>query len=260
MDFRLHLQNELATRCARNPRYSLRSFAHSLGIGSSDLSKILRGRRRLTDGAVLRLGTRLGLTPDQLDACRQALKANRTRTIGGASAANDETPYQQLSLDSFHLVGDWYHMAILELMKVRGFKPDAAWIAQQLDITVNEANIAVERLMRLGLLSATATGRWIDRAGATSSVTNEYTDAAKKRLQRQILAKAADAMDDVPISARDQSAIVMAVNKKNLPAAKELIRDFRRKLCELLEAGSRKEQVYYLTVSLFPVTGTEGTP
>jgi uncharacterized protein (TIGR02147 family) len=259
MDFRRHLQDELAARCEHNSRYSLRAFAQCLGIGSSDLSKLIRQKRRLTDVTLVRLATRLGLTPDEIEPYREALRQSPTRVSAraGATAAGDD--YRQLSTDTFRLLGDWYHMAILELIKVRGFQPSEKWVARRLRISASEVNIAVQRLTRLGLLEITADGRWVCLEGSTTSVSNEYTDAAKKRLQRQILGKAAQALDDVPFADRDQSAILMAVNRKHLPAAKDMIRDFRRRLCALLEEGDDKEEVYYLTVSLFPVSmGTPG--
>src|SRR5689334_7684944 len=61
--FRRVLQEELALRCARNPRYSLRAFARYLKLDHSTLSQLLRGRRRFTARTVERIGARLSLTP-----------------------------------------------------------------------------------------------------------------------------------------------------------------------------------------------------
>lgn len=260
-DFRLYLQSELAARCQRNPRYSLRSFAETLAIGSSDLSKLIRRQRRLTDKMLVKLAKRLDLEPTIIEAFRTHLSTEKQsrRSIQRAGATINDT-FKQLDLDSFHLVADWYHLAILELLKVKGFALTASTIAKSLGITVTEANIAVDRLQRLGLLEINAEGRWIDKAGATTSVTSDYTDVAKKKLQRQILEKASTALDNVPIAERDQSAILMAVSTKQLAAAKILIRDFRRQLCALMEEGDEKDQVYYLSVSLFPVMKKFGSP
>jgi transcriptional regulator with XRE-family HTH domain len=61
--FRQFLQEELASRCVRNPRYSLRAFARYLRLDHSTLSQLLRGRRRFTARTVERIGTRLSLAP-----------------------------------------------------------------------------------------------------------------------------------------------------------------------------------------------------
>ena len=62
--FRQMLQEELAKRCARNPRYSLRAFARYLALDHSTLSQLLRGRRRFTARTVERIGKRLALSPE----------------------------------------------------------------------------------------------------------------------------------------------------------------------------------------------------
>jgi transcriptional regulator with XRE-family HTH domain len=56
---RAALEAELNRRRARNARYSLRAFAHSLGLDHSTLSQILRGERKLTLRMAERLEARL---------------------------------------------------------------------------------------------------------------------------------------------------------------------------------------------------------
>jgi uncharacterized protein (TIGR02147 family) len=252
-DFRLLLQDELVARCQRNPRYSLRSFAQSLGIGSSDLSKLLHRKRAVTDAMVLRLGQRLGLDPEVIEAFRRDLAAGRKAPRAAGASDARMTSFRELPLDAFHAVADWWHFAILELLKVRGFVADPRWVARRLGLTVSEVNVALQRLERLGYLERTDDGGWRDKLGPTTSVSDEYSDAAKRRQQRQILEKARTALDEVPLAERDQSAIVMAVNSQNLIAAKALIKDFRRSLCALMLQGDERDQVYYLSVSLFPI-------
>ena len=54
-----------------------------------------------------------------------------------------------MSIDKFSVISEWYHYAILELTYVSGFKADYKWIARKLSITVEEAKVAIERLIRL---------------------------------------------------------------------------------------------------------------
>lgn len=250
-DFRALLQEELLDRCKKNPRYSLRSFAQALKVGSSDLSKIIHGKRGLSDEMIVRLGTRLDLDPKAIEGFRASAK-DRGKKRKGATAAPD---YATLSLDAFRVISDWYPLAILEMTKVQGFDPSPRAIAKRLGLTVSEVTIAIERLVRLGMLEVQEDGRMLDLAGSTSGVTPDYTDAAKRKYQKQILEKAIQAVDEVPMSERDQSSMLMAVDTAKLEEARVLIKDFRRKLCALLESGDEKDQVMFLSVSLFPVLG-----
>ena len=151
--FRGLLQEELVERCRKNPNYSLRSFARALSVEPSALSQMINGKRPITEKMKLRLGAALGLHTKQIEKF----------TTEGKSESKQPLPaYQQMTLDSFALISDWYHYAILELLAIEGFKPDPAWIGKRLGITRSEANIAVERLFRLGLLEKKNDGSWAD--------------------------------------------------------------------------------------------------
>ncbi|MGZ3710379.1 MAG: hypothetical protein ACXVBE_01430 [Bdellovibrionota bacterium] len=43
-DYREKIRQAMESRAARNPRYSMRSFAKDLGISPSRLSEVLKGR------------------------------------------------------------------------------------------------------------------------------------------------------------------------------------------------------------------------
>ena len=253
-DFLSYLQAELQERCSRNPQYSLRAFARSLNIGSSDLSKFIRRQRIPTERTVTRLSKHLSLDPDVIESFREVSRGQTDlkKKIKKAGSTSKKQKFKQISLDSFRVIADWYNLAILELMKINGFKTDHAWIAKRLGISVNEVNIAVQRLISLEMLEITSKGKWIDRIGPTSTISKEYTNMALKRQLRQVLEKSIHALEHVHVTERDQSAVLMAINRRNLPAAKELIREFREKMCALLISGN-KDDVYYLTVSLFPI-------
>jgi uncharacterized protein (TIGR02147 family) len=252
-DFRVFLQEQLEERCRVNSQYSLRSFARSLGIGSSDLSKLIRLRRQLSDASLVKLANKLRLDPEVTELYRASLRKSQNTKQKRAGAIKAPENFREVSLDAFRIVGDWYHFAILELMKVRGFRSESRWIARRLGLTTSEVNIAIQRLQQCGFLEIKPDGTWVDHAGSTSSISATYADVAARRQQRQILEKAIYAVENIPMPHASQSSMLMAINKANLPAAREMIKDFRRKLCALLEEGTYKDDIYYLTVGLFPI-------
>ncbi len=66
------------------------------------------------------------------------------------NSARDLTiKYEQIALDAYAVICDWYHYAILELIKVEAFRPDISYVARTLGISQTEAHIAVERLRRM---------------------------------------------------------------------------------------------------------------
>jgi uncharacterized protein (TIGR02147 family) len=254
-DFRLFLQEELVERLKSNPRYSLRAFARALKVDPSLLSKILRGKRRISRQLLPQLVQRLDLSPAEAE--------RYLATDGHTQSAT--ASYKQITLDHFHLISDWYHYAIFELVSVKGFCRDFRWIARALGITVPEAQAAVERLFRLGLLKEDAEGGWQQSESNITTIGSEYTATALRRMQKQILEMGIVALENTPVEERDQTAMTMAIDSSLLPEARKRIKRFRRELCDLLQKDRPRDGVYHLAITLYPVArpaseGTEGAP
>lgn len=250
VEIRGFLQSDLLRRCEQNPRYSLRAYARALQIEPSALSKLLNGKRQVTPKMFEQIAARLGFSPEQ----RKSLHPYNAHM--GRSPKNTRSSYQQLALNLFHVISDWYHYAILELTQIQGFKGDPKWIASKLGITTSEINIAVERLVHLELLSIDpVTGVWKDESGATTMAgPNPYADAATRKLQKQVLEMGVHALENIPVEERDQSSMTMAIDSKLLPQARAKIKRFRRELCRFLKSSPHQDQVYQLGVSLYPLS------
>ena len=253
VDFRSLLQSELVRRTKANPRYSLRAFARVLGVQSGFLSKILLGQRRVTPASVRRFGLKLGLPLPEIEEFEsQAL--SRSKGISRSLSMAGEADFRQITYDHFQMISDWYYFAILELAAVRSFVPNPRWVARKLGLTLTEAQDALDRLVRLGYIKIEADGNWKVLEGHTTTLGNEETAVALRRMQKQILEKAIMALEEIPVSKRDQSAMTMAINSSKLPEAKEKIKKFRRELCAFLEGDKDQDAVYQLSVSLYPLT------
>jgi len=247
VNFRMYLQQELVGRCRKNPRYSLRAFAKALAIGPSALSDMLNGKRNITKDMTQRLGLALGLSPSDLS------EFNETKTVDFDTPRSPD--FQQLTLDTYAIISDWYHYAILELMKVKGFKTSSSWIAKALGISKSETNVAVERLIRVGLIRKAKDGKWLDTSGGFSTNINEnLTSAASKKLQKQTLELSVKALEEISVEIRNHTSMTMALNPKSLPEATEKIRRFRRSLTHFLENDGQPTEVYNLAISLYPLT------
>jgi transcriptional regulator with XRE-family HTH domain len=65
-EFKNYLQQELLRRKAKNPSYSLRSFALQLKLNHATLSSLIAGKRKLTPYTVKKLAKALNLGPEDL--------------------------------------------------------------------------------------------------------------------------------------------------------------------------------------------------
>lgn len=179
---------------------------------------------------------------------KPTLEAESTSFVESVS----DEKYQLIAMDSFRLLADWFHYAIMELTSIKDFKYDFTWIANQLGISVTEARQATERLIRLEILEEKR-GALIKTSAFVTNYVEGQTNSALKQLQRHVLQKALEAVDTVPAQSKDITSVTMAIDVKKIPEAKRRIKAFRRKLSEFLEDGNQT-QVFNLGVQLYPVS------
>jgi transcriptional regulator with XRE-family HTH domain len=250
-EFRHLLQDELAARCSKNPKYSLRSFAKSLGISPAALSALINGKRPLTDKMKERLGLRLGLSPKELQTLRSSPHGNFKGKDGDALGIS----FQQITLDTFAIISEPFHYALLELMKTYDYVQDPRWISQRLGITVSEVRFAFERLERVGLVEKDEDGVYFDTTrGFSSDLREGLSSQAHRQFQEKSLQKAIKAVQEISVQDRDNTSMTMAIHHADLPKAREMIKNFRRRFCTQMEASSTLNEVYQLTIAFTPMT------
>lgn len=240
----------LEEKIQKNPSYSLRAFAKQLGVSAATLSGILSGKRKLTAEMMGKIGYALNFNPEEVWGYqRQAL---------GHQDNSAHAKFVELSQEMFMIVSEWYHLTILELMKLSDFKPEINWISKRLGINSNQIKIAIERLQRVGVLEIRG-NVWLDKTdGFTTHYNPQQTSEAKKRYQKQLLEKSLYSLETDDYAVRDHSSTTMAINTKDILKAKKEIQAFRKKLCESMESSSRPDEVYQLQIGFFPLTCNKG--
>lgn len=246
--FRHFLQAELARRCARSRQYSLRAFAKFLEMDHSTLSQLLRGRRRLTERTVRRCGMRLGLDAESV---AEFICAEQCANPSDDAALGE---VRRLASETASLVAEWQHYAILELTRLEDFCPDSRWIARVLGLGVDEVNIALQRLLHLGMLTMDRPDRWSDRTGDTTASLRGFTQAALTRFVEQSRERLLEMLRDPEPSRCAYSATTLALPTSLLPEVIARIERFRRELLALAQKAAGAEDVYRLEISYVPLT------
>lgn len=244
-DFKSYLQEELVLRCKKNPSYSLRSFAKSLGLSPSFLSKILNGKRRITDSTFQKITTSLNLDSKRIASFQVVEK----------ETSEHEINFRDLQLEYFKIISDWYHYALIELTHLDGFKNSPEWVSSKLGITVNQAKAAIERLIHLQLLEI-KDGKLKPTSGGNTTTHHQFTDLALKKMQDDLLKKAIHSLWNEEINLRDHTSISMAINLDDIPEVKKRLKKMRRDICKYLERPQNKKptQVYNLSLSFFALS------
>jgi transcriptional regulator with XRE-family HTH domain len=251
MDFceeksRTWLAGDFAQRQAKNAKYSVRAYARAAGVNSGAMSQVLSGKRKLTRKQAEKIADALMLD-----------RESRERFLGPAPTAGREIqgaaqePYRVLKSDVFRLIADWYHYGILSLLETDNPPKTSREIALRLGIDHKSAREGLSRLIRLGMVYRADGQLRVDTEGLRT--TEDIPNGAIRQSHRQILAKAARSLDEVPVDKRDSSYISFCCDPRDLPQAKKLIRRFRRQFTKMMERGAKKE-VYAISINLFPLS------
>ncbi|MCB0413801.1 MAG: TIGR02147 family protein [Bdellovibrionales bacterium] len=245
--FQLYLKSSFDELQSKNSSYSLRAFARKLEISPASLSEILNGKRKVSSQKAKKILERLCLP-----------KAKIGKILGSLLAEQDSiSAFEEISLDEFHVISDWYYFAVQSLSETQGFNPDPSWIAQRLNIKKVEAQKALDRLLDLGLLKKNKKGVLSSTSKSIATPTDQAHGALRKS-HFQTLSLAEKSLEKDAVELRDFSNITIAMDPNDLPKAKKMIRDFRHRLCEVLESGEKKE-VYKLGIQLFSLSNLNST-
>jgi uncharacterized protein (TIGR02147 family) len=262
-DYRAFLAEYVRERKAANATWSYGVWARQLGLRSpSTLIMILNGQRHPGPRLVENLCRHFKLGKEDAAYFRDLVRLAKARSdvqlsLGLLKQLEQRHPgrgFRLLDQDSFLAISNWYCYAIRELVGLKGFREDAAWISRQLQFPVSAERVedAIATLLRLGLLARNSRGRLI----ATSQhldTKSDQGDAGLRRYHEQILAQAAQSLSTLPSREREVSGGCFAIRERDLPRAKELIRSFQIELCNELESRDG-DRVYQIEVAFYPLT------
>lgn len=164
--------------------------------------------------------------------------------------------YIQLSHDLFSMISEWQHLAILELVYVKGFKAEPEWIGRKLGMPPSDARDTLDRLFRLGFLKRDSKNQVVSGSGSHTTLGSAPTSVALRHFQASILQMGIDALENIAPEFRDQSGMTMAIRRSDLPLAKSMIKNFRRSFCRKMQSSPDKpfDDVYQLCISFFQLT------
>lgn len=235
-----------------NPRYSIRAYSTKVGVHFAALSAILAGKRNVSRKLAARIASRLYLDPQESAELLALFPAPKNVKRGLVEGEVLDSTYLKLNAQQFKVAAEWEHFAVLSLLQCSDFDSDPVWIARRLNITEARARQVCSRLVELGLLSLDESGK-LTRSERNYRTPDGTADESLKKSHDQSLELARQSLYRDSVDERDFTSVTVAVNPKNLRAAKERIRIFQDQLCDELEAGERTE-VYRLSVQLFPLT------
>lgn len=254
ISFPAFLKREFLKKIRINNSFSLRSYARFLDIHFATLSQIMSEKRTVTEKTIRKLAPRLNASELQIESW---VKSINEKQMDSEESDFNIFPYKVIEDESLELLSEWYHDAIVELVMTKNFKPDIAYIAKAFNLSRIEAEMAVKRLFKLGLLKVSDKGCWEVANEFKTTITSDLkTSVALRKYQSDLLQKSMDSIEIIPVEKRTHSSLVVAMNKEQLKEVKDEIRALRAKIHKIAMENSQSKEadsVYGFCFSGFPV-------
>jgi uncharacterized protein (TIGR02147 family) len=270
LDYRAYLRAYYEAAKQRRRSFSFRFFSKLAGLRSPNFLKlVIDGQRNLGAESIERFAHALGLSAadaeffGDLVALGQApTLAEKNRAFENIAASRRFRAARRISGELFAYLSHWYNPVIRELAARSDFEEEPRWIAAQLrpSISASEAAEAMRLLLSLELLVRNPdTGR-VERGDPTLTTEHEVSALGAAAFHRQMLERAAQAIETVPRELRTLSALTVCISPETALEVKQRIHQFRESLTELCDADQSGTTVYQLNVQWFPLSSEKLGP
>jgi len=253
LDEQQEVQNLLTsyfiTASEKNPSFSLRAFANKLGISSSSLSEILRGKRRVSLKMAQQFLETLNAPVEELERIHRLF--DKMKDFESLSKLPNPLKEVILSETQFELMADWKYFTVLALLRVDGFSTDLAVLSQRLSLTIEDLSSVIENLIKWDILKRDSLGR-LTEEGCCFGTPKNYPDKMIRSRQIEGLNSAIDTIEQ-KIEGQNGYFSTVSVDPKKLDQANDMMLTFLKKLSVFLSSGDSAE-VFELHLQLFPRT------
>jgi uncharacterized protein (TIGR02147 family) len=164
--YRDTLKQQFAEKRKKNSRFSMRAFAQVLGLSPAGLSQILNGKKDLSLDRALEISKKLKLPTEESESFLFQVQLERAKSTSlkdnllqawenryGKIASQD---LQDLSVEQFRLISEWYGLAIYEALKsgTTDRPMTARQLAKLFTLDINTVDLTLSRLVKLKLIQA----------------------------------------------------------------------------------------------------------
>lgn len=242
-DARHYLAATYQAKRESNPRFNLSVWARQLGLKSQGyLSNVMNGHRPISSGLTAKFSTHLGLGPADhayfsllVDFSQEKNPGKKEGYAGLLKRVNPDFRAASFDLDQFKCVHEWHHIAISEMIKLKGFREDGDAMSAALGrrLTPRQCEEALERLKRLKLVKYDESGRLVSNRDAPLFIGDGRPNEYLRFHHGQFIDLAKEALLLEEFGKRDVRGTTFAIKAENMPALVRLITEFHENLHRL---------------------------
>ncbi len=246
-----------------NPKYSLRSFARDLDVNPAFVSRLLNGKQEIPRQRLDQITKILEMDSLTSKELKKSMAAILLKEMGldpseiGKSKASSILQFDDRAMTAkeMSVLSPWYNITIMELVTCANFKMDAGWIAKRLNLTNDQVERSLSYLIENGYLKKDQDG--LIKTNKQLRLPTKLSAGIIRQFHKSMMEFAVKEMfqkiGDKDFAERLITSTSIAVNKENIPKAKERMLEMQIEIADILRDGECTE-VFDLTLALFPLT------
>jgi uncharacterized protein (TIGR02147 family) len=262
VSYRTFLKEELAKRARKNPKYSLRAMAIQLGFSHSTLSLVMKGSINLSLESARKIASRLNLSSSETEYLCLLIQFDgaqdpeiRESILKRLKSLNPKrVNSHDLSIDVFKQRSEWYYTAIMGMAELPDNTITPVQISKRLGVSKIEAEVAIDRLLRLELLEKDESGKLVPVRDRLLLQSDASTNDAFRKFYRQMFQKASEALETQSSKERVSGFETITIANEAIKEARDITERYFKEMISLGEKYPKKKNVYHLLVHFFNLT------
>lgn len=264
-DFRKVLAELWARRREAVPGTTTRSFARECGLTNPGyLGDVIKGRRRLSEGAFARMAPQFGLNPQEIEFLRllvrfgQGKGRDREEAWRQILSRRSRSNFARLNPSLARYYQDHRYPLIRTAVEACDFRGDYEKLARFLDppLAVSVVQRCVRELCEWGLVRQESDGRYL--------VTDRFVEppanlgGVLRSLQQTWITQGAEAVERIPAAKRHVSTILLSVSEDAKRKIQERLLAFREEVFAILKEDEEPDRLMQLSLQYFPRSRPQG--
>lgn len=265
-DYRLFLKDYYEHQKATTSFFSYRYFSKKAGFSSPNFLKlVIEGARNLSSEGVDKFSKALQLTSQEKIFFRALVEFNQEKDIDKRARAVKVLMKSQvfrtshsLSQEELNYYMRSYYVAMREMVGLKGFKEDYAWIANHFRPRLRQEQVeaALADLVELGLLERDADGNLI-QAHVVVQTSSEVSSSLVADYHKEMIRLGSESIDRFAREEREISGTCFTCSKQDVEKFKNMVREFRKQVLVESNQSENPDCVYQLNFQLFPMAKAE---
>jgi len=247
----------------RNPSFSYQIFANKAGFKAKTfIYKVIKGKKALAKSSTLKIAQAMGLKKRETDYFEAMVNFNNAKSISekehyfyNLQSLSKRYEASVIRKNQFSYFNHWYNVVIRELVTILDWNEDYKILAKAVDppITPGQAKNAVKLLLELGMIKKLPSGKYVqaDKAITTGELLKSL---AVYKFQKQFMSLAIESMEKHNKELRDISTLTVGITEEGYHKLSDELKNFRRKLIEIVANDEPADRVYHVSFQFFPVS------